>query len=416
MPYNPAMVMPPLVLLVLWIVWIGQAIWCWWNVGRFYRRLGLQSDRSEMREHPADFPAVVIVPVKGVDDHFEEHVQGLLGQTYPNYRLVFVTESADEPAHIELRRLIGVLERAAGLGRVDLLAAGLAEGEGQKVHNLLCGLATVDEPDGVVVFADADAVPGDDWLGAMVEGACKRRFGAATGYRWLVPADASWASRFASVLNASVATMLGPAYRNHAWGGSMAMTIPKMRDGRLVEHWRGSLSDDYQLTRVVHRQKQRVYFMSRGMVASPIRFTWGRLVEFARRQYLITRVYSPWTWWRVLAVLSLYLAGWITAIVGLFVGWPWAIGAIVLVILFDVLRAISRRAVVKRLFGRGTVRQMGAVFALEALATPLWMTLHWLLVVSTMFGRRIRWAGITYLMRSPQDIVIQSRDEPTRIG
>ncbi|QNN23026.1 glycosyltransferase [Planctomycetales bacterium ZRK34] len=404
------MIFPPLGILILWGLWVFQAIWCWLNVRRFYRRLRLQTGRSPFVGHLLKLPVVVIVPVKGVDDEFEQHVRGLFSQTHPMYRLVFVTESESEPAHVELRQLIDRLPRAAGLGRVDLLAAGLAEHEGQKVHNLRCGLATVDEDDGVVVFADADAVPGDDWLKAMAEAAIKKNYGAATGYRWFIPADSNWATHFASVINSSVATMLGPGYRNHAWGGSMAMTIPQMRECRLADYWQGALSDDYQLTRAVHHQKMRVYFMSRGMVASPVRFTWARLIEFARRQYLITRVYSPWAWWRVLAVLSLYVAGWVSAIVGLLAGWTWAIAAIGGVMVFDVLRAIKRRQIVKKLYGRETVQQMTAVFIMEAVATPLWMTLHWLLAASTLFGRRIRWAGITYLMRGRQDIVIESRD------
>ncbi|MBI1370300.1 MAG: glycosyltransferase [Planctomycetes bacterium] len=408
--------LPPIWLVTLWALWVCQAVWCWWNVGRFRRRLAQQVGRAPHRKRHRDLPAVIIVPVKGVDDHFAEHVRGLMHQGYFDYRLLFVTQSADEPAHVALADLIAGAPRAEGLQGVDLITAGVAQRGGQKVHNQLAALRTLDDTEAVIVFADADAVPDDDWLESMVIAAQKERMGAATGYRWFIPADDAFASRLASVLNSSAATMLGPAYRNHAWGGAMAIKRSLMTECKLVEHFDGALSDDYQLTRAVRSIGRRVYFMSRGMAASPAKFTWARLIEFARRQYRITRIYAPWTWLGVLAILSLYLAGWVSAIAGLFAGMGDALVAIALVMTFDIARGFERRRVVRALFGDETARRLAGALRLDIFSTPLWMALHWLIVLSTALGRRITWAGIRYHMRGRRDVRIEGRDEPARPG
>jgi len=407
-----------ILLIVLQAAWVFQAWWCWYNVRRFHRRLKLHAGRIEVRGDMPGLPTILIVPVKGVDEHFEQHVEGLFNQVRVDYRLVFVIESEQDPAYPVLSQLIERLPRTDRLKRVDLIDAGLAESGGQKVHNQLQGLKTIgeDEIDGVVVFADADAIPDENWLAAISVSAVKKRFAGATGYRWFIPVDEHPASQFASVINASAATLLGPASRNHAWGGAMAMSLQTMRECRLIDHLEGALSDDYQFTRAMSRSGKQLYFMSQAMVASPLRMTWSKLFEFARRQYIITRIYAPWIWVRVLGVLSLYLAGWISAIAGLVTGMGWALIPIGLVCAFDALRARARRRVVEALFGEATARSMDRVFLLELLATPLWMGLHWLIVVSTMFGRRIRWAGIDYLIRGRQDVIIERRDPPAATG
>jgi len=49
-----------------------------------YVRLSLEAPRPNF--HP---PAAVIVPVKGLDDQLETHVECLLTQDYPDYTLIF---------------------------------------------------------------------------------------------------------------------------------------------------------------------------------------------------------------------------------------------------------------------------------------------------------------------------------------
>lgn len=426
-PYNPPMQFgdPPTPLLVLWVLWVAQAAWSCLNIWLFRNRAARLKRRIERRNvklGPFTPPAVVIVPVKGADPHFAEHVHALTRQDYPSYRMIFVVESERDPAHAALQGL-----RADVAHEMDVLVAGRADRGGQKVHNQLCGLRSLRDSDEVIVFADADAVPHDRWLSYLVEPLRRERIGATTGYRWFVPTSdvankdpretrnekretsPSLASLLVSVLNASIATLLGPPRRNHAWGGSMAITRRMARDAELLEHWDGALSDDYQLSRAVRAAGKVIVFLPQCLVVSPARFTWRSMLEFGRRQYVITRVHAPLLWVAALVVTALYTAGWLSVLVAAMFqtpGWPWGFAAWAVVYALDLLRAAQRRRAVGNLLGEAVAQQLRPVWRLERWATPLWLGLHLFIVLTSAFGRRITWAGITYDMRARQDVRI----------
>src|SRR5256885_12755979 len=52
-------------------------------------------------------PAVVILPVRGIDPGFDENVRAILRQSYPNYRLLVVSDDSAGPAADKLRTVAG---------------------------------------------------------------------------------------------------------------------------------------------------------------------------------------------------------------------------------------------------------------------------------------------------------------------
>ncbi|MDX1564112.1 MAG: glycosyltransferase [Phycisphaeraceae bacterium] len=392
----------------IWGLWVLQSLWCLYNVRRFRRQVLRHEQFLRKTNHPRP-PAVVIVPVKGDDGHLREHVEALFQQDYPTYRLVFVVESADDPAHGPLTDLIEARREGRG-PEASLHVAGRAESGGQKVHNQLHALERLRDTDQLIVFADADAVPGPDWLIAMAFGATRKNRGAATGYRWMVPDAPNVASSIASVLNASAATLLGRARWNQAWGGSMGLLRQNMEKIDLVNRMRGALSDDYQFTRAVKAAGMKIQFVSSAMPISPVRFTFGSLVSFALRQYRISRLYAPIVWWLSLLCLSFYAVGWVTAVVAGAAGIVWAALPASAVIVLDAWRGRSRAAAFATCFGRERADLWRPAAAWDTAATPLWMGLNLLLLVASGFGRCIHWAGIRYRILGHQDVRIEGRD------
>jgi ceramide glucosyltransferase len=401
MPQTPLWMFP------IWALWVLQVAWCCYNVRRFLRTTLRQKQFIDLAQHPQP-RAVVIVPVKGAGADFDAHADALLKQDYPSYRVIFVVESESDPAYPPLQKLVHSQTHATP---ASLLVAGAAEACGQKVHNQLHALEHLLDDDDLIVFADADAVPGTDWLNAMAYGATRENRGAVTGYRWMVPADGGLFSRVGSVLNASVATLLGRPRWNQAWGGSMGLLRENMVKINLIEQMRGSLSDDFQFTRAVKKSGLKIYFVAAAMPISPVRFTAGELVSFTLRQYRITRVYAPAVWWMSMAALLLYAAGWATAVAALICcACPLAGGLIGGVLVLDAWRGLTRRRVFAACFGHEAADRWAPAALLDILATPVWMGLNLLLLAASVVGRQIKWAGITYRMRSPQDVQILKRD------
>ena len=415
--------MPPIPLLALWIAWLVQAVLSALQVRKFARLFDPEKrDRFETYRPPV----AVVVPFKGVDIGLEANIAGLCQQAYPAYELLLVVDSEQDPACPILRQQVARYPQC----RAQLLVAGPAQAdEGQKIHNQLFAIdyltqrldpSTKEPP--VWVFADSDAIPGPQWLADMVGPLAQvQKTGLTTGYRWLIPTSKTgqpnptrW-SQLASVMNSSVACAYGRDTLNHAWGGSMAVRSDIAIRGRLRDRLTGALCDDYQFSRMSRDLGLRVYFMPWCLVATPVDFDLKGLINFAHRQYLLTRVYAPKLFAAALGITSLYVLGWVSAWAYLVVSlvtktpaedgaWIWPTGVLALAFLTNQIRATFRKKAVHNALGGQTAAQLQPTLTLDRWTTPLWMTFHWLLMCRALCGRTMRWRGISYRLFGPQHV------------
>ena len=400
---------------VVWSGWAFAAVLVVFQARKFWRRVARPARPGFDAYQP---PAAVIVPFKGIDADLPQHVRGLLTQDYPDYRPVFVLESKADPAYRVLR---DELARHPDAPRVDFVFAGVAPPDtGQKVHNQLAALSHIEAnlPDAEVwVFGDSDAAPGPHWVQQLVgPHGHAERVGVTTGYRWLFPRLRAQRPRlggvFASVINSGVATMLGHAPLTQAWGGSMAVRADFARQHGLAGHFRGALSDDYQMTRMCRETDRRVYFVHRCLVPSPVDMSMRELFTFARRQYTITRVHDPRLYWKAVGVVTLYVVSSLTAtaaLVGGIVTGYWllaglALHAMLWVGIANQMRAMYRRRAVKAAFGPDGRRYLRHTLFVDRWLTWLVMTVNLALLLSAAVGRTIAWRGVRYRMNAPQSV------------
>jgi cellulose synthase/poly-beta-1,6-N-acetylglucosamine synthase-like glycosyltransferase len=402
-------------LIAVWVAWVVVAVLAAIRVSQFARAVARPAREGFDQFSP---PAVVIVPFKGRDDDLPRHVNALLSQNYPDYRLVFVFESDHDPARPAIEHEL--TQHPAG-ETVDLVTAGPAPDDtGQKVHNQLAALehlGTPQPPDTVLVFADSDAVPGPGWLGKLVGPHVQAdRIGVTTGYRWLIPELRAQrprpASAFASVINSGVASFIGHEDLTQAWGGSMALRAEFAHAQQLKDHLRGALSDDYQVTRLCRAADKRVYFVPDCLVASPVHFSWSQLFEFGRRQYLITRLHDPVLYRKALALVAGYVVANLSAIgvllFALFTG-RWvllglAAGALIAVGITNQVRAAYRRQAVATAFGRDMLRYLRHTLWLDRYATLPVMAVNLTLLLSAAVGETLTWRGHRYRLQGPQQV------------
>jgi len=409
-------VYPPLPLVALWLLWVGAGVYSAVQVRRFSRLY----DRPQGRKTKAFRPlAIVIVPFKGLDDDLAGHVRALCQQDYPKYELLLVVDSVEDLAYPVL---IHELKRHPQQKMKVLVAGACGADEGQKVHNQLFAIDYIlarepQDPDAAQawVFADSDAVPGPRWLGDLVGPLHKTgKTGVTTGYRWLVPSPGApaWSS-LASVMNSSVACYLGRDAYNHAWGGSMAVLADTAKRGDLRGWLTGALCDDYQFSRMSRGLGLRVYFVPRCMVATPVSFGFSTMVNFAHRQYLLTRVYAPKLYWSGLAVTTLYVAGLTSVVWWLWHSlrieptgnnWLWSVGVMGAGFIANQVRSSYRQNAVGRAFEAKTLQKLRPALRWDRWATPVWMTLHWVLMVRSAVGRTMNWRGVRYRLLGPQRV------------
>jgi ceramide glucosyltransferase len=355
--------------------------------------------------------ASVFVPCRGLDQGLRENFAALFAQDYPAYELIFVSDCATDEA-LALGEELSREYAGGGVARISFVVAGRAAGSGQKVHNLLAAVRRASPRSEVYVFVDTDARPQAGWLASLVAPLADERVGAATGYRWFVPEQGGLASHLRAVWNASIASALGEnSSRNFCWGGSTAIRRQTFDRLGMAERWRGTLSDDFALTRALQSERLPIKFVPACLTASVEDCSPGALFEFTTRQLKITRVYAPRLWLVVLISNLLFIAAFwgglliITARIaaGREFGWPLAVVAAIF--LLGAAKSLLRWRAVSLVLApyRGRLRR-----GLWAHLTlwPVTAALFLFNALAALVSRRIVWRGIAYELNSATETTV----------
>src|SRR5256712_6024260 len=210
----------------------------------------------------AFLPSVaLILPVRGLDEGFDENVRALLSQDYPRYRLLVVADDSSDPAAARIETI------ARDFPRVPVTRI-LADANplGGKVNALRSALGHLTSEDEVVVFADSDIRPARDWLRQLVQPLADSTVGVATGFRWYVPPRPTFWSLVRAEWNGVSANVLFDPRRSFAWGGSCAVPADRLNELRLGDRWRGVLSDDLVLTPAVPEPGSQLAYVPAALV------------------------------------------------------------------------------------------------------------------------------------------------------
>lgn len=365
--------------------------------------------REQLRRPQSDYTpfVTVIAPTRGLDIGLHENIEPLLIQNYPEYEVIFVTDRPDDPSVPLIERVIEDSSRPA-----RIVIAGDTVDSGQKVHNLRVAVSQVDSKCEVLVFVDTDARPHPDWLRSLVAPLRDEQMGAATGYRWFIPARGRIPSHLRSVWNASIASALGArSDKNFCWGGSTAIRRATFERLRVSERWRGTVSDDFTVTRILQEAKLPIHFVPQCLIPSLDDCNLSELLEFTNRQLKITRTYAPHLWKSVLIgsliFSTVFFGGLMLVIVRAVQGRSFVFALLLLLIVYvlGALKSYVRlRAVVNVLqpYRKQLLRSLPAHFLLWPIASALFLVNG----VVAWGSRRITWRGITYELKSATEAVI----------
>ena len=379
----------------------------------------------------------LIVPCKGLDSAFEGNIASFFNQDYENYLLFFVVADESDPAYIKLCKLKNQLSKSSKAQEVQILVSRQGQSESdfadvlaekqessrtasrscsEKIQNLLYCYERIGDDVEVLAFADSDICVCSDWLSHIVYPLRKSKNGAASGYRWFIPKRNNLASLALSAMNAKVAQLLGNTRFNQAWGGSMAIRVDVFREVGVDKIWQKALSDDLSLSYAVKRADKKVAFVPACLAASYESMSWRELFEFGRRQFLITRVSTPKTWWFGLCS-SLYsvLGLWGTVVLSVWANFsgkntPLLTGIAILFFLSQMGTAILRQRMISKLFKKDLPKMQAAILA-DILLFWLWSALLLAVIISSAFGRTIKWRGKHYKLLGLTKTLVVSRNQ-----
>ena len=371
--------------------------------------------KTELAKAPSGYTPFVTIfaPCRGVDDGMIENLDALLAQDYPEFEVVFIVDDeSDEAAN--------VIEEAWREARrqVKLVVAPKATDSSQKVTNLREAIPYADGSSEVFAFVDSDARPSKQWLRSLVAPLTEPDVGAATGYRWFISKNETGTSELRNVWNASVASALGPNRKtNFCWGGSTAIRRDVFDRLDIRERWRGTLSDDFTMTRALNAAGLDVYFVPRALTPTLDDCTLHELFEFTIRQMKITRVYSPNLWLMSFIGSGLFVIVMVTSLlIMIFAGKnnltvAVAIFTMLTVTVFSIGKSWLRMKAVQMVlspYDAKLRRQMLPQLTFWSIAPFLFL----FDCVAALLSRRVTWRDTTYDMVSPTETRIVGEARP----
>ena len=351
----------------------------------------LREISSPAKQNIDHWPKVALLaPCKGMDPDLRENIRSWFAQDYPDFKIFFIVDSERDP-------VVPILQEFASS---EILVAGKAKDSGQKVHNLQHAVQQVSSDYEVFAFIDSDCSVKTDWLRNLVSRVLRNPMHAATGYRWFTNSR-NFGSILRAAWNSSILTLYKEnSKENFAWGGATAILRETFGASRVADFWKGSLSDDYSLTKAMQSSNRQVNF-----VPGALAFTHDsiRLADFLRwsfRQLLITRIYYPRLW---SAAFVFHFVWMIWIVSGFFFPiyfWP----SFLVLQLIQSLKAVLRCGCVAAVHSVSLRQRI-----YFCLIGPLVGLCNFAVLLSTMFTRKITWRGIEYILSEHDRLRIRHR-------
>ena len=361
--------------------------------------------KRELGRTPDPFtpPVSVILPCKGVDPGFEDNVRSLIQQDYPDFEMLFVTATEDDPARECLRRIIKDYPQ----DKLRLLVAGIDPGRSQKLNNQLFACEQIRPETETLVFVDSDVRAQPDYLRNLIAPLQDKGIGATTGFRWYLPEQGGFGSYLRATWNGGGLPMLAHPRLAYAWGGSMGILRATFRRAGVARRWETALTDDFPLTDAVRELGLSVHFVPRCLLGSHEDTSLRDTLEWTNRQTIICKVYNPPLWWGLFLFHAIHAVALFLG-VGLFAAkllWPalgvpvWPAATMSGAVLIEGIAGLMLWGTVRRLLPE--VGGWGQALKHACLAPPAILLIFYNSLHS-LCTQDIRWRGVRYRLHSSE--------------
>ena len=325
---------------------------------------------------------VVLLSVRDDWDGGPELIARLEAQT-TRFRLLIATSGACAAAE-------ALAAREADW--VQVVHAGEASDEGQKIHKLRAALQALRPDDRYVLFIDADIEPPARLVGRLLFPLVRGKADIVTGYRMLLPERGPMLALVGAV-EMQLATLPRFASATMPWGGAMALTRDVADRLDLDRAMAGRLSDDMAIGLAGWRAKMRLRPVRDLLVASPLAGNAAQVLGFGVRQYRHIITNSPGMWALATLVVAVQAAAWVWALVWggwemVAVGYGAAWG-----------RALARRAILASVLESDQTRRARRSLWWDCIAPFAVSWAHLIVQLTAATSSRIRWGGWDYWVR-----------------
>lgn len=352
-------------------------------------------------------PVTVIIPCKGGDLTFRENLQSLLRQNYPDFEVIFVTATEDDPARGIIQELM--LESKV---QTRLLIAGISPHCGQKMNNMICGVKAARPSSEVFVFLDGDVYIHPDYLAEMVKPLSDPNTGTSCGYHMFVPTKNSLGAFLRFEWSFGGLLVLPDSRRNFSIGAATGIRKDIFDKAKILDRLKTTISDTFCFTNGVRSLGLKVHFEPKCLFVSYDQSSLQEMFSWSNRLTIISRNYSPELWYMTVFsfTLSVFLlmVGLIITLVSfdamIFLG----IGILLLLqIVHSQLSLLFLKFMAEDRYPEQlrTVLKKWLILTLMAPVIPFVISWN---CVNSIFRNEFTWRGVRYRIRGASSVEVLS--------
>ncbi len=371
------------------MIWIWALLQALTVAGVLNYWRNLPSERKEV----APEGVVAILSVRDDWDGGPDLIEALTRQSAP-FRLIVASSGECSAAE-------ALAAREADW--VQLVRAGVASDEGQKVHKLRAALQALWEGDRWLVFLDSDILPPYRFVGRLLFPLVTGKADLSTGYRMLLPESGLMASLVGAV-EMQLATLPRSPNATMPWGGAMALSRDVAERLDLDTALAGRLSDDMSIGLAGWRAKLRLRPVRDLLVATPLEGRASNLMAFGVRQYRHVLTNSRNMWLAATGAMLVQTLFWLWAI-----GWGgWS--AMAIGYLAGWGRAALRLQIIRSVLERDQVRSAWRSLVWDVVAPFAPTFAHLTVQLMAATSNRIDWGGWRYKVKRGRVIAMHRLD------
>ncbi|PKN63954.1 MAG: hypothetical protein CVU57_17470 [Deltaproteobacteria bacterium HGW-Deltaproteobacteria-15] len=235
------------------------------------------------------FPCEVLVPIAGTSPDQEAILATLLTQNHPNYRVLFILESEDDPANPAID---GLCRTYGNAGKV---ISGRATSCGQKNHNLIAGIHHLKPETEIIVFCDSGNIADPGWLLRFTRPLQSDPKTVVTTFRDFNPTPPTLGGVCQAIYGSFLLVL--PRIRPSPWGGGTAMHRRTLEKLNVIEAWSQTVVDDVVLGRLLYENGVPMKIDKGNRLVSPLpeQSVLGFLA-YLERQVLYPKFIDPILW------------------------------------------------------------------------------------------------------------------------
>jgi hypothetical protein len=400
----------------LCLFWIAAAV-SLVHAGAALQFAWLLRRRTSIPEPGPQWPrAAILLPLRGADPHLAEGLRRLMRQDYGNYELRVILDSATDPARDVVECVVS--ETGATNVRVSVIARKRLTCSPQ-CSALLEGVESLDPDVEAVAIIDGDVLTHPSWLRELVAPLLDPSVGAAHGNRWFLPQDAGWGSM---VRYLWIAASVIPMYWfGMPWAGTFVVRRKALESSDLKQKWGRSIVPDAPTLEALRSLGLKLRFVPSLMMINRERCSLAFCHDFMKRQMTWTRLYNPQFWPVIvhaaailvltLDIIGLLLFGVVAGDAATFL----SAGGAAIVLLGSTLGLVwlmeSTVREVARRRGQTGIHAPWSFWLKLPVGIVLTIFVHASAVALATSRNRVTWRGVTYVVRKPFDVVIES-DRP----